>query len=79
MCYRWATPLSHGEIQCGNVKSLCDASFPYCVCVFSLMEAFSKVSLIDLFIWLTEVLGAVEAMVMIHLDFKGNMVALLLG
>lgn len=43
------------------------------------MEAFSKVLLIDLFIWLTEVLGAVEAMVMIHLDFKGNTVALLLG
>lgn len=45
------------------------------VCVFfSLMEAFSKVLLIDLFIRITEVLGAVEAMVMIHLDFKGNTV-----
>lgn len=45
------------------------------VCVFfSLMEAFSKILLIDLFIWITEVLGAVEAMVMIHLDFKGNTV-----
>lgn len=45
------------------------------VCVFfSLMEAFSKILLIDLFIRITEVLGAVEAMVMIHLDFKGNTV-----
>lgn len=59
------------EMQHGNVKALCDASFPYCVCVFSLMEAFSKVLLIDLFIRITKVLGAVEAMVMIHLDFKG--------
>lgn len=44
-----------------------------------LLEAFSKVSLIGLCLWLTEDLGATESVVRIHLDFQGNMVAFLLG
>lgn len=43
-----------------------------------LLEAFSKVSLIGLCLWLTEDLGATES-VESHLDFQENMVAFLLG
>lgn len=40
---------------------------------FPLLETFSEVSLTGLFLWLTADLGAMESVVMICLDFKGNM------
>lgn len=53
----------------GYLQMLCVS---YHVCVSLCWRLFQRLSLIGLFLWLAEVLGALESVVMISIDVKGK-------
>lgn len=53
----------------GYLQMLCVS---YRVCVSLCWRLFQRLSLIGLFLWLAEVLGALESVVMISIDVKGK-------
>ena len=66
------------RLDTGILRAACDVLSSYCTCVSLCWRLFQRISLIGLFLWLAEVLGAIESVVMISIDAEENMLAFLL-